>query len=99
MEYWSIENILGVDPRCSPLSSDVFSLGLIFLELILGECIFDGQRTSAQHVDLLLAVFGPSIILPFESQLKAQGLWPAQSSLVKNAKSTLGHFLFRRMPK
>lgn len=98
-EYFPPEKLIGGEIRCTPLSADMFSLGLIFLELVLGESLFDESRTVAQHIEVLLSIFGPSIITPFESQLKLTGLYPPQWAILKYGKNTLSHFLFKKVPK
>lgn len=77
----------------------MFSLGLIILELVLGESIFEESKTASQHIEVLLSVFGPSILEPFETQLKQAGLYPLQWTLAKFGRNTLSHFLFKKVPK
>lgn len=97
--YSSVEKILGIGFNSSPLASDLFSIGLIFLEIVLEECIFDCSKSPMQHIEQLLSIFGPSIITPFERQLKSCGLWPQQQLIVKASRGSLGQFLFKRAPK
>ena len=97
--YSSVEKLLGIGCNSSPLASDVFSLGLIFLEIVLEECIFDSPKTTCQHIEHLLTIFGPSILAPLEKQLKTYGLWPSQTSIFKTSRNSLGQFLFKRAPK
>lgn len=97
--YSSVEKILGIGFNGSPLASDVFSLGLIFLEAVLEEPIFDCKNTTFHHIEQLLSIFGPSIIAPFEKHLKYCGLWPSQQSIFKSSRNSLGQFLFKKAPK
>ena len=97
--YLSVERMLETGLDSNPLASDMFSLGLIILEIVLEENIFDGLKSASQQIELLLSIFGHSIIAPFEKQLKSVGFWPSQQSISKHSKSSLGQFIYKRSPK
>lgn len=95
--YQPLEKVLGL-PRAHPLKSDVWSLGLVFLELLLGEALFSQSRGPKEHVEVLYSLFGPALGR-FEAPLKSAGLWPAPSFTAKHAKSSLQGYLYKRLHK
>lgn len=95
--FQSIEKTLGA--TClNPLKSDVWSLGLIYLELLLGEPVFSNSRSLKQHVETLFTIFGGAMSR-FESLLKNKGLWPGDGFISKHGRSSLEGFLFKRLPR
>jgi serine/threonine protein kinase len=95
--YQPIEKVLGL-PLANPLKSDVWSLGLVFLELVLGESLFSHSRSLKAHVEVLYSLFGPALAR-FEGPLKSAGLWPAPSFTSKHAKCSVQGYLYKRLHK
>jgi len=95
--YQAIEKAMSL-PLTSPLKSDVWSLGLVFLELLLGESIFSHSRNLKEHIEVLYSIFGQALSR-FEGPLKSAGLWPSSSFTNKHSKSSLQGFLYKRLHK
>lgn len=95
--YQSLELLLNLTPS-TPLKNDVWSLGLIFLELLLGESLF-ARLTSPKHlVETLFALFGREM-LGFEGALKKRRLWPSNGVISRFAKGNLRAYLYKKAPK
>lgn len=97
--YVSVEKLLQITETHSPLAADAFSVGLILLELLLGESLFAETRSAAQQVDMFFNLFGTSSMLPYQAELRRAGLWPSAAVEAKHQRHSLLSFLFRKAPK
>lgn len=98
--YAPVEKLVQTtESHYSPLAADAFSVGLILLELLLGESLFAETLSAAQQVETFFNLFGTSSMLSYETELRRAGLWPSATVEAKHQRHSLLSFLYRKAPK
>ncbi len=97
--YSPVEKLVSTTESYSPKAADAFSLGLIILELLIGESLFAESRSAAQQIENLFSLFGSSCMLSFEPELRRAKLWPSTTVEAKHQRHSLISFLYRKAPK
>lgn len=97
--YSPVEKLVSTTEIYSPKAADTFSLGIIMLELLLGESLFAENRSAAQQIETLFGLFGSTSMLSFEPELRRAKLWPTSAYEAKHQRHSLLSFLYRKAPK
>lgn len=97
--YLPVERLTRTTDKLTLQAADAFSLGLIILELLLGESLFAETHSAAKHIQHLFSLFGSGSMMFLESELKLVGLWPSASIVAKNQRHSLLSFLYKKAPK